>query len=102
MQQQQAMVMNPIFANNIEASRFEYQMDGKAAFASYRRNGNVLFIDHVEAPEALRSKGAAGTLMKHIYDRAVREGWKIVPICSYAATWLRRHEDAQKDAQSDV
>lgn len=97
MQSQQVLVMKPIFANNIEASRFEYQMDGQTAFANYRRNGNVLYIDHVEAPEALRGKGAAGTLMKHIYDRAVREGWKIIPICGYAATWLRRHEDGQSD-----
>jgi hypothetical protein len=42
MQSQQVLVMKPIFANNIEASRFEYQMDGQTAFANYRRNGNVL------------------------------------------------------------
>ena len=36
---------------------------GLTSWADYRRAGDRLFIDHVEAPEALRGTGAAGRLM---------------------------------------
>ncbi|NBO18916.1 MAG: N-acetyltransferase [Proteobacteria bacterium] len=71
--------------------RFEIDISGHTVFATYRLEGKTLFIDHVEAPPALRGTGAAGALMKDILTRANGDGLTITPICGYAASWLRRN-----------
>ena len=76
--------------DNVEARRFEIGEPGQIVFADYRRSGELLFIDHVETPPALRGAGAAGALMEAIAERAHEEGRTIVPVCSYAAAWLKR------------
>ena len=77
--------------DNHEARRFELDVAGQVVFANYRRDEGTLFIDHVEAPSALRGTGAAGALMQAIVDQAQAEKRAIVPVCGYAAAWLRRH-----------
>ncbi len=84
--------MTATLNDNVEACRFEMTESGQIVFADYRRQGGRLYIDHVEAPQALRGSGAAGRLMEAIVERAQREGQPIVPICGYAAAWIRRHE----------
>jgi predicted GNAT family acetyltransferase len=76
--------------DNVEAKRFEIGAPGQVVFADYRREGDRLYIDHVEAPVAFRGTGAAGALMEAIVERAHAEGRAIVPVCSYAAAWLKR------------
>ena len=77
--------------DNAEKSRFELDVEGEIAFANYRRRGSDLLITHVEAPPRLRGKGVASDLMHGIVDIARAEGQSLVPLCSYAAAWIRRH-----------
>jgi predicted GNAT family acetyltransferase len=79
-----------------ERARFELAEDGQMAFAAYSRNGTDLVISHVEAPPALRGQGTASRLMEGIVAKARANGLKVIPLCSYAALWFRRHPD-QKD-----
>jgi predicted GNAT family acetyltransferase len=79
--------------DNRAQSRFELVEDGKLAFATYRRQGDDLIIPHVEAALALRGRGTAGRLMEGVVAIARQEGLKIVPLCSYASLWFRRHKD---------
>jgi hypothetical protein len=81
----------PEVKDNPELNRFEMAEAGQVVFADYRRDGARMFIDHVEAPVALRGTGAAGRFMEGLVDAANREGVTLVPICSYAAVWLQRH-----------
>jgi uncharacterized protein len=83
--------MTATLNDNAEAGRFEMSEGGQVVFADYRRGPGRLFIDHVEAPLALRGSGAAGRLMAAIVQRAENDGEQIVPVCGYAAAWLRRH-----------
>lgn len=76
-------------ADNAEKSRFELEVDGQTVFANYRRSEGVIVITHVEAPPALRGTGAAGRLMTLVAEQARKDGAKIVPVCGYAAGWLR-------------
>ena len=84
--------MTDQFTNNTKTNRFEYHTGGATAFASYRKQGQTLFIDYVEAPPELRGTGAAGKLMQYIVDQAKQDKLSITPICSYAASWLKRHQ----------
>ena len=77
--------------DNAAAHRFELDEAGQIVFADYRRAEGQIFIDHVEAPMSLRGTGAGGRLMAAIVRQAREEDAKIVPICGYAAAWLRRH-----------
>lgn len=76
-----------------ERSRFELPLEGGTVFADYRRDGQRLAILHVEAPPGLRGTGAAGRLMQGIAEVARRDGLTLVPLCGYAAAWLRRHRE---------
>ncbi len=77
--------------DNENLDRFEMAEDGEVVFADYRRSAGRLYIDHVEAPVALRGSGAAGRLMALIAEHARDTNVEIVPICGYAAAWLKRH-----------
>lgn len=75
-----------------DAGRFVLDTGGHQAFAIYRRQGDTLVIDHVEADPALRGTGAAGRLMEQVVAVAEAEKRQIVPRCGYAASWLTRHQ----------
>jgi predicted GNAT family acetyltransferase len=79
--------------DNAAESRYELEVDGQIVFAHYRRREGTLVIPYVEAPPALRGTGAAGRLMQGVAEIARAEGLKIVPLCSYAAAWMRRHPE---------
>lgn len=76
--------------DNTGAQQYELDVEGETVFARYRRDAGVLTILWVEAPAALRGSGAAGRLMKLVAAEARAQGWRIVPVCGYAAGWLRR------------
>jgi len=80
--------------NNESRNRFELEENGELAFASYRRNGDVFTIPHVEAALPLRGKGTAGRLMEGIAAIARDQHYKIKPTCPYAVAWFRRHPEA--------
>lgn len=85
--------MTSSFRDNAAESRFELSDGGHLAFADYRRQDEVLVIDHVEAAIPLRGTGAAGRLMEEVVKVAHAENRRIVPRCGYAASWLRRHRE---------
>ena len=75
--------------DTVEASQYELDINGETAFARYRKEDGVLTILWVEAPPALRGTGAAGKLMGLVAEGATRNKWRVVPVCGYAAAWLR-------------
>ncbi len=83
--------MSENFINHEKIQRFELDTGTAVAFANYRLESQTLFIDYVEAPPVLRGTGAAGRLMQHIADLAQTKGYKMVPICGYAAAWISRN-----------
>lgn len=76
--------------DNTDEQQYELDVAGETVFARYRKDGGVLTILWVEAPADLRGTGAAGRLMKLVAAEARARGWSIVPVCGYAAAWLRR------------
>jgi predicted GNAT family acetyltransferase len=79
--------------DNTAKRRFELDVGGEVAFADYRREPGRLVIPYVEAPPALRGTGAAGRLMGGVLARARAEDLKVVPLCGYAAAYIRRHKE---------
>ena len=79
--------------DNPAQSRYELDVDGRIVFTNYRRQGSTLYIPYVEAPPSLRGTGAAGRLMEGVMEHARAQRLKVVPICGYAALWIRRHRE---------
>ncbi len=79
--------------DNSAVGRLEMVMEGQTVFADYRRVGDRLLVDHVEAPPALRGTGAAGRFMEALAAYARASGIRITPNCGYAAAWLRRRPE---------
>ena len=73
--------------------RYEMDEQGQTSWADYRLQDGRLVIDHVESPVALRGSGAAGRLMAAVAADARARSLKIVPLCGYAAAWLRRSKE---------
>ena len=65
----------------------------RTVFADYAVQGETRAILHVEADPALRGSGAAGTFMRALSEHARAEGFKLIPRCSYAVVWLKRHPE---------
>lgn len=78
-------------SDNQAAGRYELEEEGLTAYADYRREDGRLIIDYVFSPVPLRGKGTSDRLMRGVQADARAKGETIVPICGYAATWLRRH-----------
>ncbi|OYX47260.1 MAG: N-acetyltransferase [Alphaproteobacteria bacterium 32-64-14] len=79
--------------DNTDAGQYELDIDGETVFARYRREDGVLTIRWVESPPSLRGTGAAGRLMKLLAAEAREKNWRVIPVCGYAAAWLRRSPD---------
>jgi len=74
-------------------ARYEMDEQGLTAYADYRRDGQRLYVDYVFSPVPLRGTGASGRLMTALSADARAKGLKIIPICGYAAAWLRRSKE---------
>jgi predicted GNAT family acetyltransferase len=83
-----------MFEDNKIRHRFEWTEHGLTAFASYYEHAGSLVIPHIEAPEALRGKGAAGRLMEAVVGYARATHLKLKPTCPYAVVWFKRHPQA--------
>lgn len=87
--------MAEVFADNPDLKRFELTDGAHVTFANYRIEDGRLVIPYVEAPQALRGTGSAGRLLTHVAAVARARELKILPLCSYAAGWFRRHPEYQ-------
>lgn len=50
-------------------------------------------IDHTYVSESLRGQGIAGKLIESVVQEAREQGYKIVPLCSYAKAVFERKSE---------
>ena len=74
-----------------EANRFETVVGGQVAYLSYERRPDAMVFLHTEVPESLRGRGIAARLAKAALTSARAEGLRLVAVCPYVRTYLRRH-----------
>ncbi len=76
-----------------ETSRFETTVDGYTGYIEYRSGDGKLHILHTIVPMKIEGRGIAAALTRAVFEYAKENGLKVVPICSYADTWCRRHPE---------
>jgi predicted GNAT family acetyltransferase len=75
------------------APRFEAIVDGHRCVLDYRIGGSTMTITHTGVPSEVGGRGIAADLTRAALDMARMKGWKVVPACSYAEAYLRRHPE---------
>lgn len=80
--------------HNPARQRFELEVDGLLCEATYRREGQVLWMNHTGVPAALEGRGLASQLVAAAVAHARAHGLQLKPVCSYVVVWARRHPEA--------
>lgn len=83
----------PPAVHDAEARRFTIRLDGHLAELDYRVWDGRLTIAHTGVPQAIGGRGVAAALVRAALDHARAEGLRVVPACSYAALYVRRHPE---------
>ncbi len=73
--------------------RFEAELPEGTGFLDYRIQGDRIYLLHVENPPAARGQGHAAAITKAALEWAVESKLKIVPICPFTISYLRRHPE---------
>jgi uncharacterized protein len=77
-----------------EAQRYEWSEDGRLfGFVDYYRFGDIVVITHTETNPAWSEKGLGSRLAAKAVTSMAAEGWRIVPVCSFMAHFLRTHAE---------
>ena len=77
------------------AKRFVAVVKGQECVLDYQLSGNTMTITHTGVPVSLGGRGIASQLARFALDNAKKEGWKVVPACSYVAAWIEKHPEYQ-------
>ncbi|WP_313597216.1 GNAT family N-acetyltransferase [Psychrobacter sanguinis] len=81
--------------HNQAANRFETTIEGHTGFISYQDQDDRIVYDHTIVPSELGGKGVGSALVKHALDYARSEGKKVVPTCSFVASYINKHAEYQ-------
>lgn len=73
------------------AHRFETRVEGSRCVLDYTLGGGVMTISHTGVPASVGGRGIASSLVEAALTEARDRGWKVVPACSYAESWMDRH-----------
>jgi uncharacterized protein len=73
--------------------RFTLEMDGHTALITYSLAPGVISLDHTYVPPAIERQGVAAKLTRTALNFARAEKLRVVPACSYAADYVRKHPE---------
>lgn len=73
--------------------RFSAAVEGHRGELDYTLRDRTMIITHTSVPPAIGGRGIAAELTRVALEAARREGWKVLPACSYAAAFIRRHPE---------
>lgn len=73
--------------------RFACSVDGYPCELDYRLDGRRMAILHTGVPRQIGGRGIAAELTRAALDTARDRGWQVLPLCSYAADYIRRHPE---------
>jgi predicted GNAT family acetyltransferase len=73
--------------------RFETWIDGTLSKLDYIQDGKNFVITHVGVNPDLRGQGIAGRIVQVSLIYAKENNLRVVPMCSYAAAYIRRHPE---------
>jgi predicted GNAT family acetyltransferase len=79
--------------NNKQLSQLEAGVQGGMAVLRYQLHKDSLLLLHVRVPPAAQGHGIASELSRTAIEYARERGLKVVPVCPFIATYIRRHPE---------
>ena len=92
---------NVAVTHNAEAKRFELHADDLQSLLTYRRFPDRILFDHTEVPKPLEGQGLAARLARVALDFARANHLRVVPLCPYVSSFIRKHTEYQDLLSSD-
>ena len=77
--------------NNESESCFEVSVNGLLSKLAYIQDKDTFVITHVGVHPDLRGHGLAGKLTQASLEFAKAKSLRVIPMCSYAAAYIRRN-----------
>lgn len=84
-------LMNVEVTHDVDRHRFTANVEGNHCVLDYHVANGVMSITYTGVPAEVGGRGIAAALTKFALDTARVAGWKVLPLCSYAAAYMRRH-----------
>ena len=81
--------------HNEPAHRFEATVDGLRSLLAYRLFPDRIVLHHTEVPPPTRGHGMAAKLTRAALDFARAHHLRVVPLCPYVSSFLRKHREYQ-------
>lgn len=82
--------------------QFETVVEGYRAYLAYVDLGKqTLDIYRTFVPDALRGRGVAAVLAKHALEYAAREGYTVIPSCSYVERYIERQGNPEDSSDNE-
>lgn len=79
---------------NAARTRFEAPTEGGIAVLEFRKiDDETLEFSSTRVPPEARGQGIAGELVRHGLDWARDQGYRVIPRCSYVASWIEEHPE---------
>ena len=84
--------------NNEEKKRFEYETANHMAVADYilTKDGRIV-LTHTEVPKSMEGQGIGSKLARAAFEYAKAHQLKVMPLCPFMASFVRRHRDEYAD-----
>jgi len=79
--------------HNKAENRFEVWIEGSLSKLDYIQDGKNFVITHVGVYPDLRGQGVAGRIVQVSLEYAKEKSLRVIPMCSYAAAYMRRHPE---------
>jgi uncharacterized protein len=79
--------------NDESLNRLEVSVEGGLGVLRYQIAGDTMWLLHVQVPPEAQGHGVASQLTRTALELAKERGLKVVPVCSFAATYIRRHPE---------
>jgi len=79
--------------HNVAQQRYELPVDHGLAIAVYRQQGDARIFTHTEVPPEDEGKGIGARVVKAALEDTRKQGFRIVPACSFVVAYVRRHPE---------
>lgn len=80
--------------DNRHRRQFELNLDGKLSIVAYQPvDDETLALTHTEVDPSLEGQGVGSHLVRGVLDYVEQNNLKIVPLCPFVSTYLKRHPE---------
>lgn len=95
------MSLDPEIKDLEAERRYELHVDGHVAYVEYNNVEGGRLVSKTLVPEELGGRGIASRLAKHVLQDIRDKGLKILPTCTFFASYIKKHPEEYADLVQD-